>query len=143
MTAAELAALHKSAMRETAAWSETDFRGFLEDRQAHLHLLPEPHSKVGFALSRIILDEAELLMIAVHPEEQNCGRGKRLMKVFEAKALQKGAHRLFLEVAESNRPARALYSGMGWQETGRRKAYYHTENGRVDAILMSKSSVPA
>jgi len=93
---------------------------------------------VGFALGRIVLDEAELLTLAVKPDAQRQGIGRACLSSFEKTAAEQGALRCHLEVAESNKAARALYGDEGWQETGLRKAYYRSENGRVDAILMMK-----
>ena len=54
-----------------------------------------------------------------------------------ALARRNGAVRMFLEVRESNARARKMYTSFGFEETGRRKNYYPTENGREDAILMT------
>ncbi len=99
---------------------------------------PPPVHPPGFALGRVVLDEAELLTIAVDPDQQGQGLGRACLKAFEAEAARRGARDLHLEVAETNAPARALYRAAGWQETGCRKAYYKAGEARIDAILMTK-----
>lgn len=93
---------------------------------------------VGFALGRIVLDEAELLTLAVKPDAQRQGIGRACLSSFEKTAAEQGALRCHLEVAECNKAARALYRAMGWQEAGRRRAYYKSETARIDAIMMTK-----
>ena len=84
-----------------------------------------------------VLDESELLEIAVQPAMQGRGYGKALLAQAIALARRNGAVRMFLEVRESNARARKMYTSFGFEETGRRKNYYPTEDGREDAILMT------
>ncbi len=91
----------------------------------------------GIAAVMHVLDESELLEIAVQPAMQGRGYGKALLAQAIALARRNGAVRMFLEVRESNARARKMYTSFGFQETGRRKNYYPTENGREDAILMT------
>lgn len=91
----------------------------------------------GIAAVMHVLDESELLEIAVQPAMQGRGYGKALLVQAIALARRNGAVRMFLEVRESNARARKMYTSFGFEETGRRKNYYPTENGREDAILMT------
>lgn len=91
----------------------------------------------GIAAVMHVLDESELLEIAVQPAMQGRGYGKALLAQVIALARRNGAVRMFLEVRESNARARKMYTSFGFEETGRRKNYYPTENGREDAILMT------
>lgn len=91
----------------------------------------------GIAAVMHVLDESELLEIAVQPPMQGRGYGKALLAQAIALARRNGAVRMFLEVRESNARARKMYTSFGFEETGRRKNYYPTENGREDAILMT------
>lgn len=112
--------------------------GYLSSERVFLVALEQ-----GFLLGRVIADEAELLTVAVRPEAQGQGIGNRLVAAFLAEAAKRGAAQAFLEVAETNSAARALYSRAGFAETGRRKGYYSTVGGpSVDAILMSRAVVP-
>ena len=91
----------------------------------------------GIAAVMHVLDESELLEIAVQPAMQGSGYGKALLAQAIALARRNGAVRMFLEVRESNARARKMYTSFGFEETGRRRNYYPTENGREDAILMT------
>lgn len=88
---------------------------------------------VGIGLARIVIDEAEILALAVMPEARRGGRGRALLQGLVDHCITAGAATLFLEVAVDNVAALALYQGAGFREVGRRAAYYR---GRVDAIVM-------
>ena len=91
----------------------------------------------GIAAVMHVLDESELLEIAVQPAMQGRGYGKALLAHAIALARRNGAVRMFLEVRDSTARALKLYTSLGFEETGRRNTYYPTENGREDAILMT------
>lgn len=91
---------------------------------------------IGVSAVMHVIDESELLEIAVDPQFQGKGLGKQLLRVTMDAAKRNGASRMFLEVRVSNDRARKMYTSFGFSETGRRKNYYPTENGREDAILM-------
>ncbi|WP_238366784.1 GNAT family N-acetyltransferase [Mesobacterium pallidum] len=127
-----LAALHAAAERHTQPWSAAQFTGSLEDPSSFLSA--DPHS---FALGRAVLDEAELLLIATHPDAQRRGLARARLAEFAGLARARGATRGFLEVAAGNAPALALYTATGWSVCGRRRGYYRLADGRTeDAILM-------
>jgi ribosomal-protein-alanine N-acetyltransferase len=79
---------------------------------------------LGFALGRAQADQAEILTIAVRPGARGQGVGRALVNALLAEAAKRGALELFLEVAEPNAAARALYAGAGAKEVGRRRRYY-------------------
>lgn len=135
MTPADLAALHARSFTTPRPWSEAEFAGFLASPLCFLCSEPS-----GFALGRVIADEAELLTIAVDPHARRTGAGRRLLQAFEAEAQTRGATTAFLEVASDNAPARGLYASGGWAESGLRKGYYHAPDGaRIDAVVMCRS----
>ncbi|RJQ09255.1 MAG: ribosomal-protein-alanine N-acetyltransferase [Bacillota bacterium] len=88
----------------------------------------------------VILDEAHITNIAVHPDWRHAGLGRLTMAVLEAKAVELGAVRITLEVRVSNITARRLYDGLGYRGTGVRRNYY--SDTREDAIVMWKDLVP-
>ena len=94
----------------------------------------EDSTAVGFALTRGVLDEEELLLIAVLPELRGRGIGGTLLRRVIAEARARGATRLFLEMREGN-PAESLYRRHGFTPVGRRRNYYRRGNGgALDAI---------
>jgi [ribosomal protein S18]-alanine N-acetyltransferase len=90
----------------------------------------------GFVLSRRVLDEAEILTIAVAPKFRRSGIGGALLGVHLATLAAQGAKALFLEVEAGNRAALALYAQFNFHEIGTRKAYYRAVDGTKAAALM-------
>src|SRR5690606_32388544 len=98
----------------------------------------------GFILMRVAADEAEILTLAVRPAARRAGLGGRLVGEGVLTATARGAGRVFLEVAEDNAAARALYARTGFAEAGRRRGYYaRADGGRRDALLLVLNLVPA
>ncbi len=130
-------------MKVPAPWTENDFADLLSSPGIFLTTQHATQSVVqspsGFALGRVVLDEAELLTLAVAPEFQGRGNGRECLRAFEAEAAARGARRAFLEVADTNQVARGFYLAEGWTEDAKRPKYYRTANGRTDAIMMSKT----
>ena len=83
--------------------------------------------------------DAEMLTVAVVPEARRRGLGAALVTAAGVAALVRGAASMHLEVAENNEAARALYAKLGYEEAGRRHAYYAGEGGSVDAIVMRRT----
>jgi ribosomal-protein-alanine N-acetyltransferase len=93
---------------------------------------------VGFVLSRGAADEEELLLISVHPDHRGRGIGSMLLERFVAAARVRGGQRLFLEMRDGN-PAEALYRRHGFEQVGRRRAYYRRGSGDpLDAITFAR-----
>jgi len=93
----------------------------------------------GFSLARGTLDDAELLLIAVHPDFKGIGIGKQLLRRFVDDQGQAGAHNLHLEVRDGN-PAVRLYLSNGFTVVGRRPNYYRGTGGeKFDALTMALS----
>lgn len=133
MTPADLAALHAACFTSPRPWSEAEFAGFLSNRL--VFLLTEPG---GFLLGRVIADEAEILTLAVDPACRRKGIAARLVNAFLTESARRGAASAFLEVAEGNTAARALYASAGFTESGRRRGYYdRPEGGAEDGLVLS------
>ena len=93
----------------------------------------------GFVLSRHVLDEEELLLIAVSPDARRRGVGAALIEQLFAAALARGTARIFLEMRRGN-PAIHLYRKFGFEPIGERRNYYRMANGeRIDAITFARS----
>ncbi len=138
--APRLAAIHASAFARP--WSTLDFERLMAERGviADGLFLGRAGKPAGFALSRIVLDEAEILTVAVAPEARGKGHARPLL-VHHLDALsRRGVTRVHLEVEEGNGPAIAVYRRLGFQETGRRDGYYQKADGtRVSALTMALS----
>ncbi len=132
-TPAQMAATHAAAFRQDRPWSADEFAGLLQNSGC---------LAVGdaqcFALVRVVVDEAELLTIATHPDHRRQGRARAVMRDWMARAADMGARRAFLEVAADNLPAIALYESVGFAGAGVRRAYYRRAGtDPADALLMT------
>ncbi|MCR5134526.1 MAG: ribosomal protein S18-alanine N-acetyltransferase [Clostridiales bacterium] len=78
----------------------------------------------GYGLLRCF-DDAEIIMIATDPARRREGIGKLLLGDLIEEARRRKAGCIFLEVRETNFPARAMYRGAGFTEEGVRRGYYH------------------
>lgn len=93
----------------------------------------------GLAISQIVAGEAELFSIALDREVRGRHLAAPLLAAHAAHLRRAGAQCLFLEVADDNAPALALYRKAGFVEIGRRKGYYPGESAgavRRDALTM-------
>lgn len=126
-----LATLHATSFDR--GWSATTFADLL--KQPGVLAIT---GSDGFILFRVVADEAEILTLAVRPEGRGRGQGGRLTREAAAAAAEAGARRLFLEVAEDNVAARALYRRAGFEVFGGRPRYYARPGATpVDALLLS------
>jgi [ribosomal protein S18]-alanine N-acetyltransferase len=108
-------------------------RYFLIDAEGTFET-PSDHPAAGFALTRGLFDEEELLLFAITPEHRRKGIGAALLKNVIANAKARGVRRLFLEMRRNN-PAGRLYSAFGFRTVGIRPAYYRTASGdQLDAL---------
>lgn len=96
---------------------------------------------LGFALSRLVVDEAEILTIAVSPDARGHGAGRALLTHHLAHLARRGARNVFLEVDEGNEPALALYRHAHFTEIGRRPGYYPKADGSSATAITMRASL--
>jgi len=89
---------------------------------------------VGYIGMWLVIDEAHITNIAVHPDYRHIGIGEKLMRYMMKMAVDMGINRMTLEVRKSNIVAQNLYKKLGFEESGIRKGYYLNNN--EDAIIM-------
>ena len=93
----------------------------------------------GFCILQPVLDEANLLLMAIDPAQQGQGLGYQLLEASVA-MLKNNPVQIFLEVRESNLAAIKLYEKSGFHQIDLRKNYYPNANGsREHAIIMVKA----
>jgi ribosomal-protein-alanine N-acetyltransferase len=123
------------------AWNPAQCLGILGLPGVWLTLARSGAEPVGFALSRIVFDEAELLLLGVRPAFRRQGVGRALLDHMIEMAGTLGASRVHLEVREGNE-ALHLYEGASFSQIGRRRAYYRGRDGQLfDAITLASSLV--
>lgn len=121
------------------AWTAPQCAGLLPMPGVWLTLARAGEAVLGFALSRAIAGEAELLLLAVRRPAQGRGVGRKLLDAFLADAARRGAEHLHLEVRDGNGAIR-LYTAAGFREIGRRKNYYHGRDGQLyDALTLARN----
>ena len=92
----------------------------------------------GFILCRAAAGEAEILTLAVDPAARRGGHGRALVDLAMKVAALAGAESAFLEVAEDNTAAQALYIAAGFGLAGRRPRYYRRPDREIDALVMRR-----
>ncbi len=119
------------------AWTIGQCTGMLSLPNTALFVASVAEAAHGFALARLVVDEVELLLIAVEPTAQGQGIGRALLKETCSWAQACGAKSVFLEVRNGN-PANALYRNVGFVQIGARKQYYRGLDGQLhDAITLA------
>jgi [ribosomal protein S18]-alanine N-acetyltransferase len=136
--ASRLSAIHASAFARP--WSTVEFESLLGERgvMADGLFLGRASRPAGFVLSRVVVDEAEILTVAMGPEARGHGHARPLLTRHLDGLSRRGARKVHLEVEEGNVPALAVYRRLGFQEVGRRTGYYlKTDGTRVAALTMA------
>jgi ribosomal-protein-alanine N-acetyltransferase len=104
-------------------WSMQDFRDCVT--YALFLVAEDPGDTIaGYVVGLEAADEGEILNLAVAPTGRRHGLGRALVEEAVDTLRARGVKQIYLEVRDSNAPARALYAGHGFKEVGRRKAYY-------------------
>lgn len=95
-----------------------------------------PDVLIGYFVALRGVGETHLLNLTVAPAWQRRGHARALMAALRGQCVARGDEALWLEVRQSNAPARALYRAEGFEEVGLRRGYYPADRGREDAVVM-------
>jgi ribosomal-protein-alanine N-acetyltransferase len=135
--APRLAELHGASFHR--GWGEGEFEDMLSQRNTLVHRLRLRSRTIGFAVSRIAADEAEILSIAVAEGYRGRGLSRQLLLTHLGHLAGRGVRTVFLEVEENNQPARRLYDRAGFAIAGRRERYYREAGGQqLNALVMRR-----
>jgi [ribosomal protein S18]-alanine N-acetyltransferase len=129
--AAAIAALHAASFHR--GWDEDEVYRLLVDRAVVAHRVTIRRTTIGFIMSRMAVDEAEILSVAIAPARRGRGLSRPLLDFHLRSLAGRGVRSVFLEVDEHNEPARRLYDGAGFHEVSRRQGYY--QNGATALVL--------
>jgi [ribosomal protein S18]-alanine N-acetyltransferase len=133
-----LAALHRQCFQAgwDRPWSSQSFAEILAMPGTAGLIAADGDAPVGFGLTLQAVDEIDVLLLAILPEQRRQGFAGKLLAVLLRNAHRAGARRALLEVAAPNDAAIACYQHAGFTQCGRRKAYYL---GKIDALIFEKS----
>ena len=130
-----LAAMHAESFQRP--WTAAAFEDLLQSPGVMTFAAMADGEPLGFVLVRQLVDEAEILTIAVLPAARRSGVGGRLLHHVVSEI--GGLHSLFIEVDVLNTGARAFYESLDFIQIGVRKNYYQLQDGsRSDAIVMRR-----
>lgn len=118
-------------------WTREGFFTFLLKDENMFFVVEEKGKILGYCSMQTVLDEGDILNVAVTRDRQKEGIGYFLVDSMLMLAAARGIHIVHLEVRESNGSARRLYQRLGFKEDGFRKNYY-TEPVE-NAVLMTKT----
>jgi ribosomal-protein-alanine N-acetyltransferase len=122
-------------------WTKRSYRYDLTQNKAARMWVAESRIKgntgavIGMVVLWIILDEAHIGTIAVHPSFRRQGIGRMMLEKALGDALEDGVKIATLEVRRSNQIAQLMYTNLGFSIVGVRPRYYK-DNGE-DALLMT------
>lgn len=131
---AQIAQLEKLCFRDP--WSEHSVASELSNPLSCWLVALDGETVTGYVGSQTVLDETDMMNVAVHPDYRRQGIAESLVHSLEHHLKKRGSRCLILEVRVSNDPAKALYEKMGFKHIGTRKNYYR--NPREDALILRK-----
>ena len=122
---------------QTHPWSRQQFQESLTSYQCTVY--EQANQVVGFCILQPVLDEANLLLMAIHPSQQGKGLGYELLD-YSIQLLKNNPIQIFLEVRESNFAAIRLYEKTDFHQIDLRKNYYPNLDGTKEhAVIMVKT----
>jgi len=135
--ARKLAQMHGASFHR--GWSESEFEQLLTERSTLTHRLRAGGETIGFIISRLAADEAEILSVAIDRAWRGRGLSRQLLDTHLGHLAGQGIRTVFLEVEENNAPAVRLYQRTGFQIVGRREQYYREPSGQLlNAVVMQR-----
>lgn len=134
MTPEQMSDIHTRAFTHERGWSAQEFGTLLDTAYTHAFF-----TNGGFAVTRTLAGETELLTLAVDPKMHRRGTGRALIADWLSNSRVE-AQTAFLEVAADNHAAIALYKQMSFTVSGTRRGYYaRAGEPAVDALLMTRA----
>ena len=133
---APLAALHGACF--SPGWDAADFDTYLSRETDDVLAAYTKGVLAGLCVMRTAADQSDILTICILKKYRGKGAGRALLAKSEAVIKQRGADIVFLDVAEDNPAAIALYRNAGYVQHGRRSGYYRRPGARIGALLFQK-----
>ena len=131
---AQVAELEKICFSDP--WSENSVASELKNPLSCWLVAEEDGVVAGYIGSQTVMDESDMMNVAVHPDHRRKGVAESLVNELIEALKKRGSRCLTLEVRASNEPAKALYEKLGFVQVGLRKNYYR--NPKEDALILRK-----
>lgn len=119
-----------------APWTREMFEKELANRSSRPLVFKKEGKPVGYMVFWLVMDEAHLMTVAVHPAHRSRGIGRAMLEYLESQCRAQRLQTIVLEVARGNAAARHLYRTFGFQSVGFRRNYY--PGSGEDAVVMIK-----
>lgn len=140
LDASHFADIHRKCFDDP--WTEDNFRALLSDATV-FGTISGGDAIECCLLVRAAAGEAEVLTLATIPQARRKGLASLLLEAAIREVAAGGVRSFFLEVAENNRPALALYAKSGFRAVGKRPNYYVLkQGGAVNALILRKDLIP-
>lgn len=133
----EIAQLEKLSFSKP--WSENSLRNELSNKTSNFFLARINGVSAGYIGVHVILDEAFIANIAVHPDYRNKGIGRKILEQAHTVVKEKGVKTISLEVRPSNTAAVRLYKSLDYEEKGVRKNFYTSP--AEDGLILTRTIV--
>jgi ribosomal-protein-alanine acetyltransferase len=121
-------------------WTAAGIAETIQYGTARAYVAVDSVRVVGYVMARISGEEAEILNLAVLPDDRRRGLARQLLTAGLAALVESKVADVYLEVRESNAGAIALYQGFGFRPVGLRSDYYR--NPREDALVLRAALIP-
>ena len=131
---AQVAELEKICFSDP--WSENSVASELKNPLSCWLVAEEDGVAAGYIGSQTVMDESDMMNVAVHPDHRRKGVAESLVNELIEALKKRGSRCLTLEVRASNEPAKALYEKLGFVQVGLRRNYYR--NPKEDALILRK-----
>lgn len=131
--ALELYQLCENSYAHGSPWTAQQFLQSIEENSLYL-ILKKQQQLLGFVAYQMVLDEVEIIQIAIAQDYKGKGYGQQLLEQFILEMSKQQVAKIFLEVRASNQEARHFYQKNAFQTIFIRKDYY--QQPREDGIMM-------
>jgi len=137
MSEIHIAAVHEiDILSFHTPWSEESMKNELSNSSARYFVALKEDEVVGFGGMWLVLDEAQITNIAIHPDYRNLGIGSILLENLIKLSLEENINSITLEVRKSNINAQKLYTKFNFAVEGERKGFYL--DNKEDCLIMWK-----
>lgn len=134
---AQVAALERACFSDP--WPESVLENELQNELSFWLVAKQDGEVLGYVGSQSVLDEADMMNLAVRESARRQGIAKALVLALCGALSKKGVRSLTLEVRDSNEPAIRLYEALGFAQVGKRPNYYF--HPREDARILRKDGL--